>query len=249
MAGNNTGGLRATLVLAKRYLADVVRNPALLVSCLVPLGLAVMLWFMASGNIETPEDRQLYATAMFSYAILFEVIMVTTMIVVYAMAEEREKHTLRTFLLAGVRQGQITLAHGLAASFVVAGVAALSALAVGASALNTILVTLVALAGALPLTIISLAVGLMTRNQMNAMTLDTPFILVGALPLFSLTNENLTAVTPLLPTGGLYVLTQLALEGRLLTPEALLPAVSVLVWTLIAAAALIFVVKRAPQEA
>lgn len=249
MAGRTSGGIRATFVLAKRYLADVVRNPALLVSCLVPLGLAVMLWFMASGNIETPEDRQLYATAMFSYAILFEVIMVTTMIVVYAMAEEREKHTLRTFLLAGVRQGQITLAHGLAASFVVTGVAALSALAVGASALNTALVALVALAGALPLTIISLAVGLMTRNQMNAMTLDTPFILVGVLPLFNLMNEGMAAFTPLLPTGGLYVLTQLALMGRLFTPQAVLPAVGILAWTLIAAAALVFVTKRASHEA
>ncbi|HIW76188.1 MULTISPECIES: hypothetical protein [Gordonibacter] len=249
MAGRTSEGTRTTLVLTRRYLADVVHNPALLVSCLVPLGLTVMLWFLGQGSIEAPEERQLFSTAMFSYAVLFEVIMVTTMIVVYAMAEEREKHTLRTFLLAGVRQSQIVLAHGLAASFIVAGVAALSALAVGAAALNAVLVAPVALVGALPLTIVSLAVGLVTRNQMNAMTLDTPFIIVGVLPLFTMVNEGMAALTPLLPTGGLYILTQLALQGMLFTPTAVLPAVSILVWTALSVVALALVIKRAPQEA
>lgn len=249
MAGRTPKGARATLVLAKRYLADVVRNPALLVSCLVPLVLALMLWFMMAENFETLEDGRMFATAMFSYAVLFESIMVTTMVVVYAMAEEREKHFLHTLLLAGVPRGQITLAHGLTAVVVMTAAAILSALAVGASSVNTLLVGLVAMLAALPLMLASLTVGLLTKNQMSAMTLDTPFVIVGIFPLFNLTSEGMAAITPYLPTGGLYLLTQLALEGRLFTPDAVLPAASTLVWIVIAAAALAFVVKRTPQEA
>lgn len=248
MAGRNTGSIRATLVLAKRYAADIVFNPALLVSCLVPLTIIAMLWFFMSGNLENPEDARFFAAALFGYAILFEVVMVTTMVVVYAMAEEREKHQLRTLLLAGVRLDQIVVAHGIAAIAITVVGAVISSLVAGMPALSVVLVALVSVAGALPLILASLAVGLVTHNQMSAMTLDTPFVILGLLPMFTLVNESMVTLTPYLPSGGLYLLTQLALTGNLFTPEAILPAASTLAWTLIAAAALVLVTKRASHE-
>lgn len=249
MAGRTSENARTTLVLARRYLSDMVHNPALLLSCLIPPGLVAAIWFLVSGNIESPETDRLFVSFMFSYAILFEVIIVTSVVVIFAMAEAREKGTLRTLLLAGVRQGQITLARGIAASAVVAVASVASALVVGASAVNTVLIALVAVVGGLPLVIASLAVGLVTHDQMSAMTLDTPFVIVGLLPMFSLMNEGVASLLPYLPSGGLYLLTQLALEGRLLTPEAVPPAVSTLAWTIAAAAALALVIKRQRPKA
>lgn len=243
------GPARGVAVLTAKYLMDVVKSPAMMVSVLLPLVLMVGLRAVMGGNIELPEQDRVFMSNVMAYTVLFECVIATSMVVLYAMAEEREKHVLRTLMLADVRLSHLVIARGIAAMAVVAVADALCLAALDARVDLVAPFLLVCIAGSLPLVLLSLALGLFARDQMSVMVLDTPLMLAAILPMFLMYSEELARLTPFLPTGGLYELTLMLWNGRLLSPEAVLPAAMLLVWTAVMAAVLVVALRKAPREA
>ena len=107
--------MRKTATLFEKDLKDVVKNPTMLVCCLLPLRFIVFFSKVMGGNVKGAEAQHAFDAMMLSYALLFTSTMVSSMATITAIAEEKEKHTLRTLMLANVGAEQILLSRGLVA--------------------------------------------------------------------------------------------------------------------------------------
>lgn len=231
--------MRKTATLFEKDLKDVVKNPTMLVCCLLPLGFIVFYSKVMGGNVEGAEAQRSFDAMMLSYALLFSSAMVSTMATITAIAEEKEKHTLRTLMLANVGPEQILLSRGLVALIAIAVVDAACYLVLGQPLAGLPAFLAIGVVGSVPIVLISLLLGLASRDQMSASLLSVPIMLVGIAPMYSQFIDGFSSIAPYLPTGGMDKLGALLADGALLTSEAVLPAAGMLAW--IAAAAVAFV--------
>lgn len=153
------------------------------------------------------------------------------MVIVYGIAEEKEKHTLRTLMLANVSAGQIIASRALVSMVATLAVAAVCFFAMGVddASLLPMYLALCAL-GALPIVLLSLVLGLAARDQMTAGLYSVPVILIAMAPMFGMYDEAISNAVKWLPTGGMNSLVDLMVRGQLFTNDALLPLGITLAW-------------------
>lgn len=248
--------LRKVRVLCEKDLIDLVKNPSMLICLVLPVGFSLVTRLVTANAAQqvagAAEDvvmvsgaQEALRTFTLTSALCMSIGMVVGMIVVYGIAEEKEKHTLRTLMLANVSGAEIVTSRALvalvatlvtaAASFFVTGAA-------GASLLPSYLV--LGTLGALPIVLISLVFGLASRDQMTAGFYSVPVVLISLAPLFGMYNEAMQNIVRWLPTGGMSDLIALLVDGRLLSVDALLPLVVILAWVAAGGAALAVLFRR-----
>lgn len=236
-------GIFGTLV--RKFFMDVAKSPGLLACCLFPPLFLLVFRFVVIEPVAHDDARMfLLVTGM-----LFSTSMVPGTTTVYPMAEAREKRTLRTMELAGVGRAQMVAAHGVVSTLWTALVAAACFLVSGAPFDCMLPFMLVTVATSIPLTALSLVLGLASRNQMAASFSSLPIVTIGIVPLFFLYAEPAFQALPLLPTGGGLALVYALAEGTLLSPASILPAVGQLTWIVASLVALAVAAPRIPGEA
>lgn len=240
--------MRKTATLFEKDLKDVVKNPTMLVCCLLPLGFIAFFSKVMGGNVEGAEAQHAFDAMMLSYALLFTSTMVSSMATITAIAEEKEKHTLRTLMLANVGAEQILLSRGLVALIAIAVVDAACYLVLGQPLAGLPAFLAIGVVGSIPIVLLSLLLGLASRDQMSAGLLSVPILLVGIAPMYSQFIDGFSNIAPYLPTGGMDKLGTLLADGALFTPEAVLPAVGMLVWIVVAAVAFAIIYKRLSRD-
>ena len=238
--------LRKTGALLGKDLKDLVKNPTVLLGCLLPVGfIALYSQTMgdASGEAADAARHQFLTMALF-----MTVGMTGCMTALYTIAEEKEKHTLRTLMLANVSAAQVIASRAVVslAAIVVAQAACFAVLRAPIDLLAPYL--LLGILSGLPVVMLSLVLGLASRDQMTAGVYSVPLILVAFLPMFAPLNETLAKATPYCPTGGAQELLNLAADGALFTADALQPLVVTLVWVAVGAAALALLYKRLARD-
>ena len=249
-AMRKTGGLLA------KDLLDLFKNPTMLVVCLLPIAFMALYSFMVgdvAGDAEMTAEQQevvdpIIRQFMLGSALCMAVGMVCTMTVLYGIAEEKEKHTLRTLMLANVGASQVVAskaAVALVASTVVN--AACFFVAGGDPSMLGVYLAL-GIAGALPVVLFSLVLGLASRDQMTAGVYSVPVLLVTLVPMFGMANESVAKVAHWLPTGGVYDLIGLALQGDLMSQEALAPLAVTAAWIVVGAVVFAALFKRLARD-
>lgn len=238
--------LRKTSALLGKDMKDLVKNPTVLLGCLLPVGfIALYSQTMgdASGEAADAARHQFLTMALF-----MTVGMTGCMTALYTIAEEKEKHTLRTLMLANVSAAQVIASRAVVslAAIVVAQAACFAVLRAPIDLLAPYL--LLGILSGLPVVMLSLVLGLASRDQMTAGVYSVPLILVAFLPMFAPLNETLAKATPYCPTGGAQELLNLAADGALFTADALQPLVVTLVWVAVGAAALALLYKRLARD-
>ena len=238
--------LRKTGALLGKDLKDLVKNPTVLLGCLLPVGfIALYSQTMgdASGEAADAARHQFLTMALF-----MTVGMTGCMTALYTIAEEKEKHTLRTLMLANVSAAQVIASRAAVslAAIVIAQAACFAVLRAPIDLLAPYL--LLGILSGLPIVMLSLVLGLAARDQMTAGVYSVPLILVAFLPMFAPLNETLAKATPYCPTGGAQELLNLAADGALFTADALQPLVVTLVWVAVGAAALALLYKRLARD-
>lgn len=238
--------LRRVGALADKDLADLFKNPTMFVVILMPIGF-MLLFRLLIGD--TTADARLAGAELaaadheiqkflLGSGLCMAVGMVASMVLIYGIAEEKEKHTLRTLMLANVSAGEVALAKGaVTLAAVVAVSAACFFVAGGTAALLPAYLTLTAL-GAVPIILISLVLGLAARDQMTAGFFSVPVLLVALLPTFGMASDAIETAAAVTPLGGAYNLLALATDGQILTVNAVAPLVVTLAWTV--AGAIVF---------
>lgn len=214
--------LRTIAVLSEHYFMDVVKNPGLLACCLFPITFVLFFRFVTDGK---PENGFLFASAL-----LFINTIVPATATIYPMGEEKERHALRTLELAGVNRGQTLVARGFAAIALTAVAMAAGYFALDAPQRDFGAFMALGVVSALSLTLISLLLGLATRNQMESSLYSMPTLVIGIVPMFAGFGEAAAFSVPFFPTGAPFQLAWMLGEGTLFTPAAILPAVLTLAW-------------------
>ena len=96
---------------------DLLKNPTMVVAVIMPVALTLFYRFsfrdaLAAGESD-PAMRLIVDGIFLVIALCMSVGVVGATVLVYGIAEEKEKHTLRTLMLANVSAGQVALAKGL----------------------------------------------------------------------------------------------------------------------------------------
>lgn len=238
--------LRKTSALLGKDMKDLVKNPTVLLGCLLPVGfIALYSQTMgdASGEAADAARHQFLTMALF-----MTVGMTGCMTALYTIAEEKEKHTLRTLMLANVSAAQVIASRAVVSltAIVVAQAACFAVLRAPIDLLAPYL--LLGILSGLPVVMLSLVLGLASRDQMTAGVYSVPLILVAFLPMFAPLNETLAKATPYCPTGGAQELLNLAADGALFTADALQPLAVTFAWIAVGAAALALLYKRLARD-
>ena len=174
--------------------------------------------------------------------------MVCTMTALYGIAEEKEKRTLRTLMLANVGASQVVASKAIVA--LVASTVVNAACFFVADGEPGLLGAYLALGivGSLPIILFSLVLGLACRDQMTAGVYSVPVLLVALVPMFGMANETIEKVSHWLPTGGVYDLIGLALDGRLFSQDALAPLGVTAAWIVVGAGVFAVLFKRLARD-
>lgn len=241
--------MRKTGALLTKDLRDLVKNPSTLVCCLMPVAFIAFFSYMMGDNVNgNPEAQAEFLSFILSFGFCMSTGMASMMTATSAIAEEREKHTLRTLMLANVSSGEILLSRGIVSIVAISVINLLCYLVVGGPMESLAMAMVIGTAGSIPFVLIGLLVGLVARDQMTAGVYSVPLILVAFLPMFAPLNETLAKATPYCPTGGAQELLNLAADGALFTADALQPLVVTLVWVAVGAAALALLYKRLARD-
>ena len=248
--------LRKTGALLAKDIVDLFKNPTMLVVCLLPIVFMALYSFMigdATGEAEITAEQQaavdpVIAQFMLGSSLCMTVGMVCTMTVLYGIAEEKEKHTLRTLMLANVGASQVAAAKAVVA--LVASIVVNAACFFVAGGEPGMLGAYLALGvvGSLPIILFSLVLGLASRDQMTAGVYSVPVLLVALVPMFGMANETIEKVSHWLPTGGGYDLIGLAMDGRLLSQYALAPLAVTAAWIVVGAAVFAALFKKLARD-
>ena len=239
--------LRIVGTLIWNYLGDVLKSPSLLICCFMPVALMGMM--KAIMISEVAEYAVEFSQFIIAASLSFVSAMVPSSAALFPMGEERGKKTLRTLLLARVSMNQMVVARGIAACLIVALTIVGCCITTGAPLEKFPLPTFLGLMGSLPLVFYSLAMGLIARDQMSASVLCLPAVILGVLPVLFWYSQALSVAIPLLPSGGVFALGILTLQENLLSADALFPCIATLVWIVITAALLVFMLKRTRHNA
>ena len=251
--------MRKTGALLAKDFADLFKNPTLLVVCLLPIAFMALYTFMVGdatndANLAAEQNgvgdlvNLVIQQFMLGSSLCMAVGMVCTMTVLYGIAEEKEKRTLRTLMLANVGASQVVASKtivALVASTVVNAVCFF--VAGGAPGMLGVYLAL-GIMGSLPIILFSLVLGLACRDQMTAGVYSVPVLLVALVPMFGMANEAIEKVAHWLPTGGVYDLIGLALNGNLLSQDALAPLAVTAAWIVVGAVLFAALFKRLARD-
>ena len=242
--------MRKVGALISKDFTDLLKNPTMVVSCVLPVGFALIYRFMWAdmGAAAQPGAADFMTRMLLTTALCMAVGMVCTLTVVSGIAEEKEKHTLRTLMLANVSAGQIVVARSFVTLVMTAVVEAASFFAAGVPTELFGPYMAIGVAGAFPVLLFALVLGLAARDQMTASLYSVPLVLLAVLPMMGMTSETVGKVASYGPTGGMADLLELLVEGRLWTSDAVMPLVLLVAWTVLGAVVFALLFKRLARD-
>lgn len=248
--------MRKTGALLAKDFADLFKNPTLLVVCLLPIAFMALYSFMigdaAGGSDLTVEQQEavdpVISQFMLGSSLCMTLGMVCTMTVLYGIAEEKEKRTLRTLMLANVGASQVVASKAVVALVASTAVNAVCFFVAGGEPGMLGAYLALGVVGSLPVILFSLVLGLASRDQMTAGVYSVPVLLVALVPMFGMANETIEKASHWLPTGGVYDLIGLAMDGRLLSQDALAPLGVTLAWIVVGAVVFAALFKKLARD-
>lgn len=248
--------MRKTGALLAKDFTDLFKNPTLLVVCLLPIAFMALYTFMigdATSDAGITAEQQAAANPiieqfMLGSSLCMTIGMVCTMTVLYGIAEEKEKRTLRTLMLANVGASQVVASKAVVALVASTVVNAVCFFVVGGEPGMLGAYLALGVVGSLPVILFSLVLGLASRDQMTAGVYSVPVLLVALVPMFGMANETIEKASHWLPTGGVYDLIGLAMDGRLLSQDALAPLGVTLAWIVVGAVVFAALFKKLARD-
>lgn len=215
-----------TLII--KDLKNLIRNLNVSFMLLLPIGFALLY-----KNIMPSTEAFNPSVFVFELCILLNVGLIPISVVAMSIAEEKEKHTLRTLILSNVSASEFLIDKvfvgyllfiidsilifficgmeitSLPWYFIVFSISAISALLFGA------------------------IVGLLSKDQMTTGYYSTPVMLLFMAPIFGMMNETLDKVTNILPTKSMLQLFTVKNFQDLLTQDSLFSLGVILVWIIL----------------
>lgn len=241
--------IRKTGALFAKDVKDLVKNPSSLLMCLLPIFFVVMYTFLTADQAKAdPETQAFVASFLLQISFPMAAGAICSMAATSALAEEKEKSTLRTLMLANVGAGQILTSRAVTTLIGIGLTDAVCYLISGNPIESMAICVAIGIVGSVPLVLISLLLGLAARDQMTAGIYSVPVLGIALAPIFGIYNDGVANVVGILPTGGMNNLVKLAIEGNLFSGEAASPLLITLAWIVAAAIAFVLLFKRLARD-
>lgn len=248
--------LRKIGALVAKDATDLFKNPAMAVVCLMPIGF-MALYRVVIGDA-TADAGLDAAQAMLAgreiikftlgAALCITIGMIGSMIMIYGIAEEKEKYTLRTLMLANVRAGEVAASKCVVSVAAIAVVNLACFFVAGGNLPWLAPYMVLGVVGSLPVVLVSLVLGLACRDQMTAGFFSVPVVLAALVPMFGMADEGLARITSLSPLGGIYDLMGLAVDGALMSAEAIAPLAVTGAWIVVGCVLFAALFKRVSRD-
>lgn len=222
--------MRKITALLEKDARDLCKNPTVLLCVVLPIGFLLLYTRLMGIDSADGELAGVITPFYLSCGLCFAAAISGAMAIIYAMAEEREKHTLRTLMLANVSAGQVVVSRVVLALVAVVAVDIVCFFLINGEKGTLGAYVAIGVLGSLPLIMLALLVGLASRDQMTAGLLGMPILIVAIAPMFSLYSEDIAQVVQWFPTGGMDTLVRLSAAGNLFTAEAVQPLLITLAW-------------------
>lgn len=248
--------LRKLGALIAKDTVDLAKNPTMMLCVAMPVALSAFYrFFMGDMGIGGPLRSSVGADVEPVVATLLQYIVLNialcmcvgmggSMALIYGLAEEKEKHTLRTLMLANVTAEQIMLAKGIVALGLTVVAEVLCFIVSGAPLSLFGWFMLCGIVGAVPIILLSLVVGLACRDQMTAGMYSVPILLIALAPMFGNFSEGIRSVVRFAPTGGVDELLRMAVSGSFAPSELVVPLLVTAAWVVVAAIAFKLLYRR-----
>lgn len=240
--------------LIARDLADLLANPGASACLAVPAALVVLQVLLLGGDVSDVSDASdaTVRALLLQSALCISVALVASVVVLYSLAEEREKRMLRTLVLSGASLGQILISKALmgivvllTVSLTCFGVLAFMLPGVDGGLLPAYLAS--TLMGGAATILPALALALISRDQMAASFSSVPVLLLAIAPIFGSYGGLAASVVRLIPTGGACELLYLLVSGALSWADVFLPLMVSAAWAVLGFGAFRLFCRRAER--
>lgn len=219
--------IRKIRVLYQKDFLDMIKNISIVISALLPLFFAVLYKYLL-GNLGILEDYLL------SLILSMNLTMTAVMLPATSIAEEKEKHTLRTLMLSNVSGFEFCMSKMLATGTFMLITNILIYVIVGMDWIYLPAFTAAAAVGAVPLIVLGAAVGLAARDQMTAGVYEVPLMLLFLLPsIFFGMNPVTEVIGKITPCSAVVQLISQITGGTWLSKDTLFYSLVILIWIIL----------------
>lgn len=185
--------------LFRKDFKSCMGNKNVLITLLLPVFFAVAYTYLLSDLTELPGEFVLLLCSVMVLSII-PLSTLSTMI-----AEEKEKHTLRSLMLANVKGVEFLLSKALVCILILLVEAVLLYVVCNPGVEGALGYALVMILASLAIIFFGAVVGISAKDQMSAGTLGSPLMMLFLLPpIFGQFNETVGKIAKLFPTTSLY---------------------------------------------
>ncbi len=198
---------KTTFALFKKDIKDSLRNPNVALLLLLPLMLTLLYRYILSEHLDI--------NMLMMFVIPFPLAILPNSILAMTVAEEKEKNTLRTLMLSGVTAAEfitskvlVTLAFLLFINLAVFLIIGLPIAYLAGFLLITSL-------GAIPLFLLGVTIGIVSRNQMSTGVLTAPVMFLFLFPaILSGVNPTMELIGKYTPISNILDLCLTLISGQ-----------------------------------
>lgn len=220
--------------LLKKDIKSCLANKNILVSVLIPIFFCALYCYLFSGIGEGMQGFVLNISAIFAISII------PTSILPIMIAEEKEKYTLRSLMLAHVRGHEFLTSKILVCLGMTAVVSTAVFFIAGGDGQAYFAYLAAAMVSAAGLCFLGAMAGLLSKDQASAGTISAPLTLLTMLPpLFSGFNDIFERISAVVPTTSFQTIYTAVQSGQnILSGNSLTAIIVCAVW--IAGGAVLF---------
>lgn len=228
-------------IIFRKEVLDIRKNPNVIMMLLLPLALGFLYTFMFEGH---PEEM----ASLIGIVLLMNLTMCAMVTVAMLIAEEKEKNTMRTLLLSGVKPASFLLGK-LLFTLICSSIVNVIIFFMFKAPISMLLgFILLSLPLSLCMLLIGALIGLYSKNQMSTGVMGAPIgMIMLVAPLLAMINKNFATAASLTPSYQTLKLIENYMAGSLnfsnLTPWLVLS-----VWTLLAYAAFYYGYQKRPIQ-
>lgn len=232
--------MRCFLALFKKDFKNSFMNKNILLMLLLPVMFS-LLYNAIYGNMEGVPS---------GFVTIFCVIMVLSIIPVNILssmvAEEKEKHTLRSLMMANVSATEFLLSKACVTLLLILIDVVVILVCCQESFINILYMLPIIMVVSIGLLFFGALVGLLAKDQMNAGTLSSPImILIMLPPMFADMNAIFEKISIALPTTSFKTIYLSILSGQSLFSQDCIIAIAVAIaWVIAGLVAFIYIYKK-----
>lgn len=234
--------LHTLLVLMKKDIHMMFSNKNVIILILLPVGFCALYQFMFA-DVMQKEGMEGFILRLCEIVNLSALPLTGLAMMV---AEEKEKHTLRVLMLSDVSAMEYLMSKVLVILCMMELVNVFIFFVTAAPVHALLPFLLITTITSISVLLFGSVIGIISKDQMSTGTLSTPLMVLFLIPpMFNDMNNTVARLAKFVPTTSMSDMIDAAVQGQsILSGEFLSGFVVIIAWTLLGAAAFIFMYKK-----